>query len=63
MVAPLKTRGLIEVRSLLGRVRRLHALKRISDRDFRFIEGRLQEIETRINWMRESTSQEVGDEF
>lgn len=61
MVAPMKKRGLSEVRSLLNRVRRLHALKRITDRDFRFIEERLQQVEERIQWMRES--EEMEDPF
>ena len=53
MVAPLKTRGLSEIQSLLMRAGRLYALRRISTEDFRFIEKRLKEIEARVIAMRE----------
>lgn len=58
MVAPMKKRGLGEVRSALNRIRRLHALGRVTNRDFRFIEDRLQQVEERIQWMRESEDME-----
>lgn len=63
MVAPMKKRGLFEVRSALRRARRLHALGRISRTDFRFIEERLQQVEDRITWMRESEREEAEEPF
>jgi hypothetical protein len=60
MVAPLKTRGVTEVQSLLRRVTRLHALRRVGEEDFRFIAKRLKEIEARIVEMHE---QGVEDPF
>jgi hypothetical protein len=53
MVAPLKTRGLKEIQSLLQRATRLYGLRRISTDDFRFLEKRLKEIEARVISMRE----------
>lgn len=59
MVAPLKTRGLTEVRGLLGRVGRLYALRRIGEEDFRFLDKRLKEIEARIIEMHERGVEEL----
>lgn len=58
MVAPMKKRGLLEVRSLLGRARRLRALRRITPEDFRYIEERLEQVEERIIRMREHNDKE-----
>lgn len=54
MVAPLKTRGIDDLRLLLRRLGRLYGLRRIGEEDFRFIERRIKEIEARIISMRES---------
>jgi hypothetical protein len=59
MVAPLKTRGLTEVRTLLGRVGRLYGLRRIGEEDFRFLDKRLKEIEARIIQMHEQGVEEL----
>lgn len=53
MVAPLKTRGLDQVRDLLKRNARLYALRRITTDDFRYLEQRLKEMEARIISMTE----------
>lgn len=45
---PMKTNGLSEIRSALRRATRLHALRRIGEEDFRFLEVRLKECEARI---------------
>lgn len=58
MVAPMKTRGLEDVRELLRRAGRLYGLRRIRPDDFRYIEVRLKEIEARIVAMREAGVEE-----
>lgn len=58
MVAPLKTRGLVELRSLIRRNGRLYALRRIGETDFKYIDQRLKEIEARIELMRERNVRE-----
>lgn len=50
----MKSQGLVCVRELLARVRKLHAMDRIQRRDKEFIERRLQEIQARIIGMRET---------
>jgi hypothetical protein len=49
----MKAAGLYEVDNLLARVRRLHALRRISSKDKGFIELRLEQIRERIIEMHE----------
>lgn len=58
MVAPLKTRGLEEVRALLARATRLHGLRRIGEEDFRYLTVRLKEMEARIIAMHEQGVEE-----
>lgn len=58
MVAPLKTRGLHDVRGLRKRAAHLFSLRRIREADFRFIDGRLAEVEDRIIEMRERRVEE-----
>lgn len=60
MVAPMKTRGLLDVQELLRRAGRLYGLRRIGSEDFRYIETRLKEVEARIIQM---TEQGVEDPF
>lgn len=59
MVAPLKTRGLDDIRELLRRLGRLYGLNRIGTEDFLFIQKRLKEIEARIIAMREANIEEM----
>jgi len=58
MVAPMKTAGLLAVQGLLARATRLYALRRIGEEDFRYLEQRLKEMETRIIEMRERQVEE-----
>ncbi len=60
MVAPMKTRGLSDVASLLRRLTRLYGLRRVSEEDFRYMERRLKEVEARIISM---TERGVEDPF
>lgn len=61
MVAPMKTRGLEEVRLALKRISRLYSLRRIGEEDFRYIEKRLKEAEARIIEMRETKVEDPFD--
>lgn len=60
MVAPLKERGLDELKSLQRRVRRLYALERIDPDDHAFLLEHLNAVEGRIQVMPELNS-EGGD--
>jgi hypothetical protein len=60
MVAPLKERGLDELKALQRRTRRLYALERITPDDHAFILEHLNEVEARIQVMNE-TDAEGGD--
>jgi hypothetical protein len=50
---PLKDAGLQEVQQLRRRVRRQHAMDRIGQADFDFLDGHLNEVEARIVSMQE----------
>jgi hypothetical protein len=56
MVAPLKERGLDELKALQRRVRRLYALERITPDDHTFLLEHLNEVEARIQTMPEFNS-------
>ena len=60
MVAPLKLRGMDELKALQARVRRLYALERIATEDHEFLLRHLAEVEARIQVMPEMDS-EGGD--
>lgn len=50
---PLKDAGLAEVQALRRRARRQHAMERIGQADFEYIDVRLNEVESRIVSMQE----------
>lgn len=58
MVRAMKTRGLMDVQSLLRRVTRLSALRRIGEEDHEYIASRLKQIEARIIEMTERNVEE-----
>ncbi len=60
MARTLKSRGLEELRAFEARVKRQHAMKRISKPDAEYILNRVAEIETRITNMSETN--EYGKE-
>lgn len=50
----MKVTGLVQVKALLQRVGRLHAMRRIGEDDHDYISKRLKEVEARIVSMRET---------
>jgi alkylation response protein AidB-like acyl-CoA dehydrogenase len=56
----MKERGVLEVRAALARMRRAHALGRVSSADLGYVEKRLLEVEAKIIAMREID--ETGEE-
>lgn len=62
MARSLKSRGLLELKSFRARVRRQHALGRISRPDAEWLIGEVDKIETRVVTMSETNEQGEEEE-